>query len=59
MEAVLLRSEPHDEGSAPRAWPTTFFELSRANLFQVFQHAAFLTLHDLRSSAPFMMQDQG
>ena len=32
LAAVLSRSEPHDEGSVPCAWPTTFFELSWASL---------------------------
>ena len=32
LAAVLSQSEPHDEGSVPCAWPTTFFELSWASL---------------------------
>jgi len=35
LAAVLSRSEPHDEGSVPCAWPTTFFELSWASLRQM------------------------
>jgi len=35
LAAVLSRDEPHDEGSVPCAWPTTFFELSWASLLQL------------------------
>jgi len=35
LAAVLSRSEPHNEGSVPCAWPTTFFELSWASPLQV------------------------
>jgi len=41
LAAVLSRSEPHDEGSVPCAWPTTFFELSWASLLQVFSMPPF------------------
>jgi len=35
LATVLSRSDPHDEGSVPCAWPTTFFELSWASILQI------------------------